>query len=64
MARLAATVSITVRVLYSNLHIESRAWKPMHHEFMAAIKELGYEQLDLNAPQRSGTIVHLKRTDT
>ena len=49
---------------YGNLHVESRSWKPMHNEFMAAIKELGYAEIDLNAPQRSGNIVRLKRTDT
>ena len=49
---------------YGNLRVEKRTWKPMHNEFMAAIKELGYEELDLNAPQRSGNEEHARTVVT
>ena len=49
---------------YGSLHVESRSWKPMHYEFMTAIKELGYEELDLNARQQSGNEEHSRLSFT
>ena len=49
---------------YGNLHVETTAWKPLEKELIEGIKELGYETIDLNGPQRSGTFYQfLQHTD-
>lgn len=39
---------------YGFLHIESKNFKNLAREFIDAGKELGYDEIDVNGPQRSG----------
>ncbi|CAL8089944.1 unnamed protein product [Orchesella dallaii] len=47
---------------YGFLHIESKNFKNLAREFIEAGKELGYDEVDANGPQRSG-FGHLDRNE-
>ncbi|CAL8089875.1 unnamed protein product [Orchesella dallaii] len=39
---------------YGYLNVEKRTYKPLHKYFVNGGKELGYSEIDLNGPQKSG----------
>ncbi|ODN00431.1 Protein PTCD3, mitochondrial [Orchesella cincta] len=39
---------------YGYLNVEKRDYKPLYNYFMNGGKELGYDEIDLNGPQKSG----------
>lgn len=39
---------------YGYLHVQDRYYKPIHKTFVDGGKEMGYDEIDLNGPQRSG----------